>query len=574
MTRRRNFCSVAAVGGFSAALALLSGSPAARADELADLRANQELLQQRIDQLSQAAPGSIPIPGQYVPGYGPPTGAAGPNQPVTSGSFPRSFLIPGTDTSLRIGGFANTQVQWYASGANQGTQLNGQGGQNTQTYLDGPGGTGNLAGIPLNNSISHSRDSAFDISARASRLLFDARTPTAWGEIKAYVEMDFATNVDNNVQTNVEGVASSYTPRLRKAYATFDGLEAGQDTGIMHDPDADAELVDQGGGATAAGRAREAQVRYTYQGPYGTVFTFGGENPVPRLNGPFGQVDIDTSQIGNTAACSVTGNVVVNLPSTTACLGSLAQFSPLQVGMPEWIGTARINQPWGHMQFGATVREDKLNDGQYLDQEFIGAGVTLSGDVHPFSGNPGPLGRDDLGFGAVGGQGIGGQMANGTAVVTNFGAPILVPGVGWVNPLSGNSPAAEAATTAWNARAAAQSLPATGIINGVNVRSAYDGLVRSQESSSIGGWIWYQHWWTDNMRSTLEASGVYNAMNSNILPPGTTNNKFLGITHANLYWSPVAFVDFGVEYVFGHRVTIANFKGDSNSLIGQFRVRF
>ena len=76
------------------------------------------------------------------------------------------------------------------------------------------------------------------------------------------------------------------------------------------------------------------------------------------------------------------------------------------------------------------------------------------------------------------------------------------------------------------------------------------------------------------MRSTLEASGVYNAMNSNILPPGTTNNKFLGITHANLYWSPVAFVDFGVEYVFGHRVTVANFKGDSNSLIGQFRVRF
>ena len=275
-----------------------------------------------------------------------------------------------------------------------------KGARTTQTFLDGPGGTGNLTGIPLNNSISHSRDSAFDISARASRLLFDARTPTAWGEIKAYVEMDFATNVDNNVQTNVEGVASSYTPRLRKAYATFDGLEAGQDTGIMHDPDADAELVDQGGGATAAGRAREAQVRYTYPGPYGTVFTFGGENPVPRLNGPFGQVDIDTSQIGNTAACSVTGNVVANLPSTTACLGSLAQFSPLQVGMPEWIGTARINQPWGHMQFGATVREDKLNDGQYLDQEFIGAGVTLSGDVHPFSGNPGPLGRDDLGFGA------------------------------------------------------------------------------------------------------------------------------------------------------------------------------
>jgi len=73
MARRR---SVAAIG---AALMLLLGPPPTRADELADLRANQELLQKRIDQLSQAAPGSIPIPGQYVPGFGPPTGLAGPN---------------------------------------------------------------------------------------------------------------------------------------------------------------------------------------------------------------------------------------------------------------------------------------------------------------------------------------------------------------------------------------------------------------------------------------------------------------------------------------------------------------
>src|SRR6516162_5117483 len=139
MTRRR---SVAAIG---AALMLLLGPPPTRADELADLRANQELLQKRIDQLSQAAPGSIPIPGQYVPGFGPPTGPAGPNQPVTSGSFPRSFLVPGTDTSLRVGGFANVVAQWYASGANQGGSLNDQGGINNNTFFDGPGGTGNLA---------------------------------------------------------------------------------------------------------------------------------------------------------------------------------------------------------------------------------------------------------------------------------------------------------------------------------------------------------------------------------------------------------------------------------------------
>src|SRR5438309_1535390 len=56
MTTRRKFGSAAAIGGSIAAIALLAASSVARADELADLRANQELLQKRIDQLSQAPP--------------------------------------------------------------------------------------------------------------------------------------------------------------------------------------------------------------------------------------------------------------------------------------------------------------------------------------------------------------------------------------------------------------------------------------------------------------------------------------------------------------------------------------
>src|SRR6266853_4777084 len=112
MTGKRNIRSVAAIGGLSAAIALLTGLPAASADELADLRANQELLQKRIDQLSQAPP---PAPGPFVPGVGAETRP--PGAPVTTGSFPRSFLIPGTDTSLRNGGYANGRVIWRLQGA-------------------------------------------------------------------------------------------------------------------------------------------------------------------------------------------------------------------------------------------------------------------------------------------------------------------------------------------------------------------------------------------------------------------------------------------------------------------------
>jgi hypothetical protein len=561
---------LAAIVTATSAIALLMGQTAVNADELADLRANQELLQKRIDQLSQAPQQAPP----YVPGFGPETIAKPGGVPVVGGSFPRSFEIPGTNTSLRIGGFAHASALWYIKGAAPDGQLNGQGSNNT-TYTEGQGGTGNLTGIPLNNSTAQDRGHAFIISGRQSRFLVDARTPTAWGEAKAYLEIDFVYNNTNVVQTNAEAVASSWLPRLRKAYGTLGGLEAGQDTGVLHDPDADPELVDFGGEATVGGgRTREPQVKYTYAGPYDTVFNVGIENPVPRLNGPFGQIDIDSNQIPQATACSVTGNTAAATPVTTACLGSGAFFSPLTRSWPEVIATARINQPWGHLQIGGVVRTDQLNDGQYLDRTYLGYGGTISGDAHPFAGNPGPLGKDDLGFGLAAGTEMGGQIANSPGVVTNFGGIINVPGVGFVNPLAQTAGTAAGSTAAWNARDSTNPLPASGIINGINVRRAYDNLVSTQSPQSYGLWIWYQHWWTESLRSTLEISGIWNAFNTNILGPGTTNNKQLSIAHANLFWSPVAFIDFGFEYAWGHRVTVANFKGDAYTLQGEMRIRF
>jgi hypothetical protein len=537
----------------------------ALADEMADLRANQELLQKRIDQLSQAPPAAAP----FVPGFGPETIAKPTGLPVSGGSFPRSFLIPGTDTSLRIGGFVNATALWYINGASQSGQLNGQGGINNQTFFDGQGGTGNLGSIPLNNTINRSRGESFDISPRTSRFLFDARTPSAWGEIKAYLELDFAYNNTNVNQSNASASVQAFYTRLRKAYGTFQGFEAGLDTGIMHDPDADPELVDQGGGASSNGRGRESQVKYTYAGPYGIVLTAGGENPVPRLNGPFAQVDQDTNQIPTIAACSVTGSggtLSALTPSSNACLGSAAFFSPLRSTMPEWIATARANQPWGHLQIGGVLRTDTLDDGQFLERTYVGYGGSISGDVHPFSGAPGALGKDDLGYMVCAGVEVGNQCANGTGVVTNFGAPIVVGGLGpggtplLVNPLTNVN---------WN-----QNINGRVPVNGIIVRQAYDRAVRAQSSSTYAAQIWYQHWWTENLRSTLEVSGIWNDMNTGILGPGTTNNKLLAISHANIFWSPVAFVDFGIEYAWGHRVTVANFKGDANTIQGEFRVRF
>ncbi len=100
--RKRIVCDLAAMGGLTAAVALLTGLGAARADELNDVRANQRQIQQRLDQLSQPPdPSSAP----EAPGGGASSARAAPDQlPVIGGSFPRSFLIPGTNTSVTISG--------------------------------------------------------------------------------------------------------------------------------------------------------------------------------------------------------------------------------------------------------------------------------------------------------------------------------------------------------------------------------------------------------------------------------------------------------------------------------------
>src|SRR5712691_2529242 len=171
MSWKRNAVITTVSGSVISVVALLAGVPSAKADELADLRANQEILQQRLDQLAQAGP-------------------ARPGPAIGVGTFPRSFLIPGTDTSMRVGGQAVGSVAWWLKGHATGGALGGQGSLN-ETYMDGQGGTGNLPGIPLKNNVvaanavgfAASRGSEWVMSGKQSLIFLDVREPSAWGEI-------------------------------------------------------------------------------------------------------------------------------------------------------------------------------------------------------------------------------------------------------------------------------------------------------------------------------------------------------------------------------------------------------
>src|SRR5215469_16743945 len=285
MTKSHAIGSLAA----TAVVALLTGLPAASADELADLKANQELLQRRIDQLAQA---QAPIPavggvlgGGNQPGI--PGAAAAPGQPSLGGSFPRSFLIPGTDTSIRMGGFVDLSGTYYLQGNNNvnpgtpSTNFGQNGNLNSlpvgQQFVPGFG-VGAAQNVP--QQANHSRgNGVFTMSPQQSRIDIETRTPTAWGEARTFMSFDWAGCNNFSCQTLQQGGGDSILPRLRFAYGTLGGFLAGQAVSNFADADADTESMEFGGAMGSTGGQRIPQARYTIAGPLGSAFSVSAEQP-------------------------------------------------------------------------------------------------------------------------------------------------------------------------------------------------------------------------------------------------------------------------------------------------------
>ena len=253
-------------GAITAAIACVLSAPlviapyAAQADELSDLRANQELLQHRLDQLAQA---QNPGAGTYMgPSGGGPAGVQ-----TVGGSFPRSFLIPGTDTSIRVGGTITLNVMYFFNGGNPNqttnttTNFGNNGALNTAPLHIHSVGPPTFAGA-TNAARSRSGSITF-ISPQQSKVNFETRTPTAWGESRTFMEFDWA-NGNQFVPGNNAGLSTdNLVPRLRFAYATLGGLLGGQANSNFADPDASTDNINFGGNVGDPGVTRIPQVRYT-----------------------------------------------------------------------------------------------------------------------------------------------------------------------------------------------------------------------------------------------------------------------------------------------------------------------
>ncbi len=217
MIRTQGIGTFAAIGGLAATIVMLAGFPTAKADELADLRANQQLLQQRIDQLAQAQAQALPETKAY-PGLPGAMGTAPiPGQALAGGSFPRSFLIPGTDTSIRVGGFVDiTALDFLQGGGNvPGSNNSSNSGQNGNLHSM-PVGEAFIPGVGVvPQSKAHSKgNGVFVFSPQQSRINVETRTPTAWGESRTFFEFDWSGCNNYSCQALQQGGGNSMLPRL------------------------------------------------------------------------------------------------------------------------------------------------------------------------------------------------------------------------------------------------------------------------------------------------------------------------------------------------------------------------
>jgi hypothetical protein len=546
---------------------LVLGPFAAQADELADLRANQQLLQQRIDQLAQGA-GSIPsLGGGYVGGVSGAGAYPGPGHAKTAGagivggSFPRSFLIPGTDTSIRVGGNITMDVTYFMTGGNPhnvtGTSNFGNNGAVNSAQLHQHVALVGAGFVKTGNPNRSLGDQVTNFTPQQSKVNFESRTPTAWGEARTFMEFDWA-NGNQFVPGNGQLCCTdNLIPRLRFAYATLGGLLAGQANSNFNDPDASTENISFGGMVGDPGVTRIPQVRYTWPlAPWGGLGAFSVSAEAPETEGWTPATGIAASDAASQnpalSNCTATTTTTITPPGTgltatsasTCALGS--PVDPFKAPVPRLTAAWYIPQPWGHMDFSVIVSpEEEMKDGRFVDRTFTGEAGHFGGDY-----KPGWFGwsKDHITWQFEYGDGVAGYIGGNStmfSIVTNY--PAVAPAT-----------------------------------------PALAKLVRAQTTVQWGGNTGYQHWWTPTLRSNANFGILHHDINNLGGADGfvcSGANKFSGgggcglnkelVTSAvNLIWNPVPFADIGIEYVWAHRVVLSNLKGDVNGIISRFRVNF
>lgn len=180
--------------------------------------------------------------------------AVAPANNLTAGTTPGSFKLPGSNTSVKFGGYVKADLLYSDTSAGAGSTLD-------QLLVPGS--------IPLSDDATE--DGQITLHARQTRLNFATSTPTAWGDLKTFVEADFFGANGNEVVSNSNGL------RTRHAFGSLGGLLVGQTWSTFMDAGSLPETLDFGGPVGEL-FVRQTQVRWT-EGFDGGSWSIAAESP-------------------------------------------------------------------------------------------------------------------------------------------------------------------------------------------------------------------------------------------------------------------------------------------------------
>lgn len=307
-----------------------------------------------------------------------------PADAVVGGDFPGSFKLPGSDTSMAFHGYTKLDLLY--------------------DIKQPTGDAFAVSTIAPNGTPSERRGPFVRLHARESRLDFETRTPTNFGQLNTLIEGNFFGGGATQDTLNGTGFV------LRLAYGELGPFRAGQDWSTFQILPAYPEILDfssHPGGVFI----RQAQLRYTQH--FGK-FTFMGS-----LENPSGDFRTDTGQTPDASIPKPSldpANKVDRMPDLVARVGYLGALGDVEAA-------------------GIIRRFDVDNGGggetglSKQSDDAIGGGGVIAGRLNAGYFLP-ALGKDEIGFEGFYGSGIGryvnaGGGLNASAVVKNFGTPAV-----------------------------------------------------------------------------------------------------------------------------------------------------
>lgn len=274
---------------------------------------------------------------------------------VTEGDMPGSFKLPGTNTSMKIGGFAALDIVKDFTGGGMG------------------GAVAQPQSIAFDGSAQSKRDGQLSMTARRSRLNVRTSTPTDYGNVTTHIEGDFIGGSGNELVTN------SASFRLRHAYVEAGPWLAGQSWTNFADLATFPETVDFQGGHGMVQAIRQPQLRYTKK--------WGAHEFAAAIENP--EADI----VGMSVASFNPG--VGPVPTTHVD------------ELPDLTMRYAFAGDWGRIALGAVARKLSIdNRGAGAINGFVGDDSVTAGGLM-LAGRIKTGGKNSLQFGVEGGSGIG-----------------------------------------------------------------------------------------------------------------------------------------------------------------------